>query len=599
MALLVTDEIGASLAAQFILPLTRASPRGHLLIDLRPSSSPRRAVATGPHGPTSADVSRATRDARQWLTHGWKDRAEALLSGAAAVAHLLACPIEQPVTRVLVQLRLREGRLEEAHRAAASLNRRSNTNRPHRSELETTMYLLDAIPDLLVTVAESPDDQSVLAGACRWAARHTGGEVAFIDAPRGLVISAHPQAFPSMSSEERRRLALRDQPSISARPDGIVVSAPMRYAGALIGHVVCVGPAERQRTLAEAASHLAALCGPALRTRLDLVEARELGATRIPEMLGRSPAIAALREAIVRAALSPFAVVIEGESGSGKELVARAIHRLSHRRDRRFAALNCAALTDELAETELFGHTRGAFTGAVGPRLGLFEDAHQGTLFLDEVAELSPRTQAKLLRALQEREVRRLGDNVSRPVDVRIVSATNRPLRRMITDGRFREDLLFRLSVIRIQVPPLRERAEDIPVIAIHVWKQLTREMPTRAWLGPDGLSRLARHSWPGNVRELQNIMAALVVNAPTRGRISERHVVRALEHASGTSGVTPESLVDARHISERRAVVGALTRHGGRRTLAARELGLSRQGLAKAIKRLHIDQSSGVEGVA
>jgi transcriptional regulator with PAS, ATPase and Fis domain len=351
--------------------------------------------------------------------------------------------------------------------------------------------------------------------------------------------------------------------------------------------------------MVEAAGHLAALCAPAVRVRRELNDAREQGATRVPEILGRSPSIVALREAVVRAASSAFSVVIEGESGSGKELVARAIHRLSARRDRRFAALNCAALTDDLAETELFGHTRGAFTGAVGPRVGLFEEAHLGTLFLDEVAELSPRTQAKLLRALQEREVRRIGENGSRSVDVRLVAATNRSLHRMAAEGQFREDLLFRLAVIRIRVPALRDRPEDLALLAIAAWKQLIRDLPTRAWLGPDALARLAQHAWPGNVRELQNIMAAIAVNAPARGRISARHVSQAIENMGDGSVVATSSLIDARLGCERRIVAGALARHGGRRVAAAKELGLSRQGLAKAIKRLRLEESSAVEGVA
>jgi transcriptional regulator with PAS, ATPase and Fis domain len=465
--------------------------------------------------------------------------------------------------------------------------------------MEIHLRLLHAIPDLLLAVAREDDEGRVLQGGCRWAAEQAGAEVGFLDSSRGVVLAAQPPGLPGLGVDERSAVLSRDRLHVLSRSHDVVVSAPVRYAGSIAGHVVAIGASVRAETMAEAVEHLAAFCAPAVRARLELISVREQGATRIPDILGRSPAIVALREAVVRAAVSAFSVVVEGESGSGKELVARAIHRLGARRDRRFAALNCAALTDELAETELFGHTRGAFTGAVGPRAGLFEEAHLGTLFLDEVAELSARTQAKLLRAIQEREVRRLGENASRAVDVRIVAATNRALHRMAAEGLFREDLLFRLAVIRIRVPPLRERPEDIALLAVTVWKQLTRDLPTKAWLGPDALARLAQHSWPGNVRELQNIMAAVAVNAPARGRITARHVTRALEDMGGASEIASASLTDARRVCERRTVVSALARHGGRRSAAARELGLSRQGLAKAIKRLHLEEASVAEGVA
>src|SRR5204863_2460880 len=173
----------------------------------------------------------------------------------------------------------------------------------------------------------------------------------------------------------------------------------------------------------------------------------------------------------------------EGESGSGKELVAKAVHRGSARRDRPFCSVNCAALPDDLVESELFGHARGAFTGAVAERPGVFEDAHTGTLFLDEIGELSARAQAKLLRVIQDGELRRIGENVSRRVDVRIVSATNRDLRTEAAAARFRLDLLYRLDVIRIAVPPLRERPEDTAVLVEHFWREATGRVGSRATL--------------------------------------------------------------------------------------------------------------------
>src|SRR5262249_3026659 len=209
---------------------------------------------------------------------------------------------------------------------------------------------------------------------------------------------------------------------------------------------------------------------------------------------------------------------ITGESGSGKELVAREIHRAGPRRDRPFCTVNCAALPDELVESELFGHARGAFTGAVGERIGVFEEAHAGTLFLDEVGELTPRAQAKVLRVIQEGELRRVGENVTRRVDVRIVSATNRALPREVDAGRFRLDLLYRLDVVHITVPTLRERREDIALLAEHLGGGASGRGGSRATRGASALAALARPDWPGNVRELQNVLAARAVRTPGRG---------------------------------------------------------------------------------
>lgn len=307
----------------------------------------------------------------------------------------------------------------------------------------------------------------------------------------------------------------------------------------------------------------------------------------VPELVGDSAAMVAVREAIVRAAASPFPVVIEGESGSGKELAARAIHARSSRRDRRFCAINCAALVEDLVEAELFGHVRGAFTGAVTDRPGVFEDATGGTLFLDEVAELGGRVQAKLLRSLQEGEIRRLGESLVRRVDVRVVAATNRPLAREVSAGRFRADLWYRLDVIRISLPALRERLEDLPLLVNHLWRALAARTGSRAVLSASALGALAAHGWPGNIRELQNVLASMLVSAPRSGVIGPAalpvHIARAaaLERAG--------TLAEARRQFEERYVRAALAKAGGRTAAAARELGLSRQGLTKLMGRLGI----------
>jgi transcriptional regulator with PAS, ATPase and Fis domain len=304
------------------------------------------------------------------------------------------------------------------------------------------------------------------------------------------------------------------------------------------------------------------------------------------ELVGVTPAIVELRQAADRASAAPFAVLVEGESGSGKELVARALHRAGPRRDRPFCTLNCAALPDDLIEAELFGHARGAFTGAIGERAGVFEEANGGTLFLDEIGELSPRAQAKVLRVIQEGELRRVGENVPRRVDVRIVSATNRDLRHEVAAGRFRLDLLYRLDVIRITVPPLRDRREDIPVLAEQFWRDATARMGSRATLASATIAALARYDWPGNVRELQNVLAALAVRSPKRGLVPPS----ALPPQFG-QGVAPEAwrLDAARRTFEERFVRAALVRSGGHRARAAAELGVSRQGLTKLMGRLGI----------
>jgi DNA-binding NtrC family response regulator len=305
------------------------------------------------------------------------------------------------------------------------------------------------------------------------------------------------------------------------------------------------------------------------------------------DLIGITPVIEEVRRLIACAAPAPFAVLVEGESGSGKELVARAIHRGGPRRDRPFCTLNCAALPDDLVEAELFGHARGAFTGAVAERPGVFEEAHGGTLFLDEVGELSLRAQAKLLRVIQEGELRRVGENVARRVDVRIVSATNRDLRRETEGGRFRLDLLYRLDVVRIHMPPLRERREDIALFVDHFWADAARRTGSHAVLSSSTRATLAAHDWPGNVRELQNVLSALAVRCPRRGIVQPAALPPHLSNA-----IRPAScrLEEARRTFEETFIRAALVRTGGHRARAAAELGVTRQGLAKLISRLGIE---------
>ncbi len=392
-----------------------------------------------------------------------------------------------------------------------------------------------------------------------------------------------------------------------ATPDAIDAGAPVRASAGTIGAIICRWTIDAVIDRGVTAALLPA-AGDAAAPHVQAILDRDAapGAPTGPgvgvaTMLGGSSQIVALRETIRRVADSQFPVVIIGESGSGKELVARALHQQSLRRLRRFCAVNCAALSDDLLEAELFGHARGAFTGALAERVGLFEEAHEGTLFLDEVGELSARAQAKLLRAIQEGEIRRIGENLPRRVQPRIVAATNRVLHKETSAGRFRDDLLYRLDVVRISVPPLRERLDDVPVLARAFWEQAVARSRSRATLDPETLAALARYDWPGNVRELQNVIARLAVQAPARGRLDPAALPLAIRTntntntGSGTNTLaTPEAvpLDHARRAFEEQFVRAALTRHGGDLKLAALDLGVTRQGLHKLLARLGIDST-------
>jgi len=371
--------------------------------------------------------------------------------------------------------------------------------------------------------------------------------------------------------------------------DGRVeAAAPIHYGGAIVGALSARWPIGSTYDLSRAAAVMtmtAAAAAPILSAAL---AHRQRPTPPAPELIGMTTAMAELRRGVERAASAPFAVLIEGESGCGKELVAQAIHRASLRRDRPLRTLNCAALPDDLVEAELFGHVRGSFTGAVGDRTGVFEEAHGGTLFLDEIGELSPRAQAKLLRVIQDGEIRRVGENLSRRVDVRIIAATNRDLRREVEAGRFRVDLLYRLDVIRITVPPLRDRADDVPLLVDHFWREATSRVGSRATLAVGTLAALARYHWPGNVRELQNVLASLAVRCGRRGVVGPSalppHFARGETAAADTW-----RLEDARRTFDERFVRAALVRSGGHRGRAAEELGVTRQGLTKLMSRLGI----------
>jgi two-component system, NtrC family, nitrogen regulation response regulator NtrX len=321
----------------------------------------------------------------------------------------------------------------------------------------------------------------------------------------------------------------------------------------------------------------------ALRARVD----------RRHRMVGESRAVLELREQIAMAAPTNGRVLIWGENGTGKELVARQVHQLSHRRAGPFVEVNCAAIPEELIESELFGHARGAFTGAVADRRGKFEIASGGTLFLDEVGDMSLKTQAKVLRALQEQVIEPVGGQASLRVDVRVIAATNKNLSDEIRQGRFREDLYFRLSVIPVLVPPLRERGDDVIRLAEHFVAEFAREYGRRPKvLSPEAIDALSRYSWPGNVRELRNVIERLMIMVPGE-------VIR-IEHlpftpplplpaVSGDGPALVRPLFDARDAWERAYIMSALSAFDGNISRTADALGVERSNLYKKMRALGV----------
>jgi DNA-binding NtrC family response regulator/tetratricopeptide (TPR) repeat protein len=465
--------------------------------------------------------------------------------------------------------------------------------RPQDGRRGMTSHLLE----VLRICQDSCDERSALTEVCVLLRRHLGARAVQVVSLEPTVARLAGDGRSGADADEAARRAAATCEFVGPIAGGgsVQAAAPVRIGGSTLAAVVSSWPidgcadAERARTLLTGAA--AAIAGHvrALADRSALPQAVREAAGDYG-LIGVSAAMNELRLAVQRAAGAPFNVLVEGESGSGKELVARAIHAAGPRRLGRLCAVNCAALTEELLEAELFGHARGAYTGAVAPRAGLFEEADGGTLFLDEISELSARGQAKLLRVIQDGEVRRVGENLPRKVDVRIVAASNRPLREAATARRFRQDLLYRLDVLRIVVPPLRERLEDVLVLAAHFWRDAASRMGSHATLAPATVAALARYDWPGNVRELQNVIAALAVRAPSRGRVGPQCLPEALATASQPP---VSSLEEARRGFEARYVRAALAQAGGRRAEAAHMLGLTRQGLQKVMLRLGIEVDS------
>jgi len=355
--------------------------------------------------------------------------------------------------------------------------------------------------------------------------------------------------------------------------------------------------------------HLDLLLKRALRSRDVESENRQLreeldSRFGLESIIGASPLMQDLFDVIRQAAPSQATVLIQGESGTGKELVAHAVHRLSTRSKGPFVAVHCAALSDNLLESELFGHEKGAFTGAVARRKGRFESADGGTLFLDEISEIAPAVQVKLLRVLEERCFERVGGSDSVEVDIRLVTATNRDLRAWVSEGRFREDLFFRLDVVNITLPPLRERLDDLPLLCAHFIDEFaSRNGKSITGISADAVDLLAGYRWPGNIRELRNTLEKMVVLArgdrlglrdvplnirqAVRGSESITATPRPLRSAVASSGVG-HSLAD----TEKAMILQAIEQQGGNRTKAAEVLGISRRTLHRKLRQYGQDNA-------
>jgi DNA-binding NtrC family response regulator len=320
---------------------------------------------------------------------------------------------------------------------------------------------------------------------------------------------------------------------------------------------------------------------------------------RFNGIIGRSPAMREIFQTVERVSPTRTTVLLAGESGVGKDLIGRAIHQHSPRKNQPFVKINCTAIPENLMESELFGYERGAFTGATTSKPGKFEQANGGTVFLDEIGDVPGSIQVKLLRILQDREFERLGSNVTREVDVRVIAATNADLRAALESGRFREDLYYRLNVVPINVPPLRERKEDIPFLAIHFVQKLANDLGTVAKeLSAGAIDRLLEHSWPGNVRELENTIERSMVLSPHEVlQAADIRLEPPRQSATSPSVQTP-LLPEGETLEhwEQMMIREALRRANGNKSQAARSLGLTRNALRYRLSQMGLDTGAAEE---
>lgn len=316
------------------------------------------------------------------------------------------------------------------------------------------------------------------------------------------------------------------------------------------------------------------------------LEARQRSERMASGLVGSSGPMESVLEMVTQVASSDATVLIRGESGTGKDLIAQAVHAASNRPEGPFVAVNCGSIPEQLVESELFGHIKGAFTGAANQRVGRFEAAHTGTLFLDEIGELSLTSQVKLLRALQTRQIERVGENRPRPIDVRVVAATHADLERMIADSRFREDLYYRLNVFPIYVPSLRERKSDITLLADHFLEKYAREHQRDVKrISTPAIDLMMAYHWPGNVRELENCIARAVLLTQD-GVIREQHLPPSLQTGKSSGTTKRGSLNDLMMSYERELLIEALKNAGGNQSQAARALGTTPRILTYRLRR-------------
>jgi Nif-specific regulatory protein len=307
------------------------------------------------------------------------------------------------------------------------------------------------------------------------------------------------------------------------------------------------------------------------------------GRYRIENVIGKSPIMQDVFEAVHRVARSRATVLITGESGTGKELIAKAVHYMSPRAKQPFIKLNCAAIPEGLLETELFGHEKGAFTGAAAVRRGRFELAHKGTIFLDEIGDLSLGLQPKILRVIQEREFERVGSEKTMKVDVRVIAATAKDLAQLVKEGQFREDLYYRLNVVPMFLPPLRERKEDIEELIAFFLRKFNRENSTRLEISPEAIGTMAEYQWPGNIRELENTIERLVIMSPGK-RVQRRDLPLNIRNSAGhVHKITPLDKAEKDGITE------ALITTGWIHAKAAKLLGITPRQIGYKVRKYGI----------
>ena len=486
-------------------------------------------------------------------------------------------------------------RIEDGLRALLNISAVIHSIRTEEDlQRELLDLLFDALPieqGAILSVA-SDGDISVAA------ARHAGG-AGPAAVSRTVVRRALADNQGILICDPAEREGVHAARSIAGSSPGAVLCAPLAVGSRHLGAIYLTssggGFVERDLQLLTAVARIAAVAVQNVRhVRMLERETERLQADLhvAHNMVGDSAAIQRVYERIARVARADSTALIVGETGTGKELAARAIHLNSARARRPFVAINCAALTETLLESELFGHERGAFTGAVAQKKGRFEMAEGGTLFLDEVGELAPALQSKLLRVLQEREFERVGGTRAIKVDIRLLSATNRNLAKEVAAGRFREDLYFRLNVVSIHMPLLRERREDIPALARHFLNRYARHAGRRvAEISPRALAALVAYEWPGNVRELDNAIERAVVLGTTEDLLLDdlpEPIIEGAMHPSTARG-SDSDLHAAVLDTKREAIVTAFRRAGGSYTETARLLGVHPNYLHRLIRNLDL----------